>query len=189
MSMSLFSCQSSSDEIVLGMEKSYGNTSWSSQVSCGLKVKKVQPLAATFDVYIGAITGFQEEWETNAFDYNPDNASFAIERRIMNLDNEIIKQDFFVVEDFPNDEKYPLKYKHIEGTTDGTQKSFETSIPISFDFASLDVEKGYIGYGLFCYDTVNQKPLYDSKYYSYGISNPAILTFEKGSETVTIDYK
>ena len=44
---------------------------------------------------------------------------FAINREIKTEAGETFKNDYMIIDDFPNEEKYLLTYETIEGTVDG----------------------------------------------------------------------
>ena len=87
------------------------------------------------------------------------------------------------MDDFPNDEKYPLTYETIEGTTDGVIMHYSSFIVNNFDFSTIDISKGIIGYYLCYYDDVNSKE-FEENVYLYGISWGGKLSFEKVDETI-----
>ena len=87
------------------------------------------------------------------------------------------------MDDFPNDEKYPLTYEAIEGTTDGVISHYEEFVVNTFDFNTINVLRGSIGFYLCYYDDVNSKE-FEENVYLYGISWGGKLNFEKIDETI-----
>ena len=174
--------------ILVGFNKFYGSSNPTSQVGLAFRVEREQSLNATFDVYFGARKGFTEDWKNDLWECNPGYGTFAINRIIEDEAGKEIQSDFIILEDFPNDEKYPLTYETIEGTVDGVIMHYEGYMTNTFNFTSIETLKGSIGYYICYYDDVNQKP-FEGDYYLYGISWGGKLNFEKNDNFVIFDKK
>jgi hypothetical protein len=184
--MALLSCnngQPTSTLVEVGFNEYYGSTGPTCQVGLAFTAHDKQPLNATFDVYVGARKGFAEDWQNDLWECNPGYGKFAINRVIEDETGDEILSDFIILNDFPNDEKYPLTYETIEGTTDGVIMHYAGFIVNTFDFSTIDISKGSIGYYICYYDDINQKP-FEGDYYLYGISWGGKLNFEKNDEIV-----
>lgn len=182
----LVSCnngQPSSTFVEVGFNEYHGQSNPTSQVGLAFKAENEQSLNATFDVYIGARKGFAEDWQNNLWECNPGYGKFAINRVIEDVAGNEIRSDFIIIDDFPNDEKYPLTYEAIEGAWDGVVMHYEGFVTNTFDFSSIDALKGSIGYYICYYDDINRKP-FEGDYYLYGISWGGELNFEKNDEVV-----
>lgn len=88
-----------------------------------------------------------------------------------------------ILEDFPNDEKYPLIYETIEGTLDGYIMHFSWNYTDAFDFSTIESDNGKIEYCILYYDDVKEEAL-DGNIYLYGISWGDGLHFEKKENEV-----
>lgn len=182
----LVSCnngQQNSSFVEVGFNEYHGLSNPTSQVGLAFKAKNEQSLNATFDVYIGARKGFAEAWRNDLWQCNPGYGKFAINRVIEDEIGNELQSDFIILDDFPNDEKYPLTYESIEGTIDGVVMHYEGFVTNAIDFSSIDVLKGSIGYYICYYDDVNQKP-FEGNYYLYGISWGGKLNFKRNKENV-----
>lgn len=157
-----------------------------SQVGLAFKAKKEQSLNATFNVYVGARRGFAEDWRNDLWGCNPGHGKFAINRVVADEADNEIKNDFIVLDDFPDDKKYPLTYETIEGTSDGVVMHFEGFVVNTYDFSSVDALKGSIGYYICYYDDINQRP-FEGDYYLYGISWGGKLSFEKKDGNIVFE--
>lgn len=188
-SMVLVGCnnnQLSGAFVEVGFEEYYGASNPTSQVGLAFKAQKEQSLNATFNVYIGARKGFVEDWRNDLWGCNPGRGKFAINRVIEDEAGNEIKNDFIVLDDFPNDEKYPLTYEAIEGTLDGVAMHFEGFVVDTCNFSSIDALKGSIGYYICYYDDINQRP-FEGDYYLYGVSWGGKLNFEKKDENIVFE--
>ena len=168
--------------ILVGFNKFYGSSNPTSQVGLAFRVEREQSL------YFGARKGFTEDWKNDLWECNPGYGTFAINRIIEDEAGKEIQSDFIILEDFPNDEKYPLTYETIEGTVDGVIMHYEGYMTNTFNFTSIETLKGSIGYYICYYDDVNQKP-FEGDYYLYGISWGGKLNFEKNDNFVIFDKK
>ena len=159
--MALISCNgglSNRTFVEVGFNKYYGPSSSTSQVGLAFKAEKEQSLNATFNVYIGARKGFAKDWENDLWGCNPGYGTFVINRVIEDKAGNELQCDYIELDDFPDDEKYPLSYETIEGTTDGVIMHYEGFVTDTFDFGSIDISEGHVGYYICYYDDVNQKP-------------------------------
>lgn len=184
--MALVSCnngQSNTTFIDVGFNEYHGQSNPTSQVGLAFKAESEQSLNATFDVYIGARKGFAENWQNNLWECNPGYGKFAINRVIEDEAGNELQNDYIILNDFPNDEKYPLTYETIEGTVDGVIMHYEGFVTNKFDFSLLSILKGSIGYYICYYDDVNSKQ-FEENVYLYGISWGGKLNFEKNDKVV-----
>ena len=184
-SLALVSCndQPNSALVRVGFNEYHGNSGPTSQVGLAFTAQDEQPLNATFDVYVGVRKGFTEAWSSDLWECNPGYGKFAINRVIEDEEGNEFQSDYIILDDFPNDEKYPLTYEIIEGTTDGVIMHYTGFIVNTFDFSTIDISKGSIGYYLCYYDDVNSKE-FEGNVYLYGISWGGKLNFEKVDETI-----
>ncbi len=184
-SLILASCndQPNSSILNVGFNEYHGASGPTPQVGLAFTADGEQPLNATFDVYVGVRKGFTELWESDLWECNPGYGKFAINRVIENEDGTELQSDYIILDDFPNDEKYPLTYEAIEGTTDGVISHYEEFVVNTFDFNTIDVLRGSIGFYLCYYDDVNSKE-FEENVYLYGISCGGKLNFEKIDETI-----
>lgn len=184
-SLALVSCndQPTSSILNVGFNEYHGTSGPTSQVGLAFTAEDEQPLNATFDVYVGVRKGFTEAWASDLWECNPGYGKFAINRVIEDEEGNELKSDYIILDDFPNDEKYPLTYETIEGTTDGVIMHYSSFIVNNFDFSTIDISKGIIGYYLCYYDDVNSKE-FEENVYLYGISWGGKLSFEKVDETI-----
>lgn len=123
--------------------------------------------------------------ENDLWGCNPGYGKFAINREIKTEAGETFKNDYMIIDDFPNEEKYLLTYETIEGTVDGVIPHYRGYIEDTFDFSSIDLAKGKIGYHIVFYDDINQK-LFDENVYLYGIYWGGTMNFEKVNEEVVL---
>lgn len=170
--------------VEVGFDGYRGASGPTSQVSLSFKTKIKQSLNATFDVYVGARKGFANDWENDLWGCNPGYGAFAIYRVIEDEAGNEIQDDYIILDDFPNDEKYPLTYETIEGTCDGVIMHYEGFVTDTFDFSRIDAIKGRIVYFICYYGDINQKE-FAGNCYLYGISWGGKLNFEKNDDTVT----
>lgn len=184
-SLVLASCndQPNSSILNVGFNEYHGASGPTPQVGLAFTADGEQPLNATFDVYVGVRKGFTELWESDLWECNPGYGKFAINRVIENEEGNELQSDYIILDDFPNDEKYPLTYEAIEGTTDGVISHYEEFVVNTFDFNTIDVLRGSIGFYLCYYDDVNSKE-FEENVYLYGISWGGKLNFEKIDETI-----
>ena len=184
-SLVLASCndQPNSSILNVGFTEYHGASGPTPQVGLAFTADGEQPLNATFDVYVGVRKGFTELWESDLWECNPGYVKFAINRVIENVEGNELQSDYIILDDFPNDEKYPLTYEAIEGTTDGVISHYEEFVVNTFDFNTIDVLRGSIGFYLCYYDDVNSKE-FEENVYLYGISWGGKLNFEKIDETI-----
>lgn len=183
--MTLVSCNSEPNSSILniGFNEYHGASGPTPQVGLAFTADGEQPLNATFDVYVGVRKGFTDLWESDLWECNPGYGKFAINRVIEDEEENELQSDYIILDDFPNDEKYPLIYETIEGTTDGVRMHYSSFIVNNFDFNTIDISKGTIGYYLCYYDDFNSKE-FEENVYLYGISWGGKLNFEKIDETV-----
>lgn len=184
--MALASCnngQPNATFIDVGFNEYYGQSNPTSQAGLAFKTENEQPLNATFEVYVGARKGFAEDWRNNLWECNPGYGKFAINRVIEDEVGNELRSDYIILDDFPNDEKYPLTYEKIEDTVDGVIMHYDGCVVNTFDFSSIDSLKGSIGYYICYYDDVNSKE-FEKNVYLYGISWGGKLNFEKNDKVV-----
>ena len=148
-----------------------------SEVSLGFKTKRVQPFDSKFNVYIGAEKGFAEEYVKYCSEKALDNGKFAINRVIVKEKGQVLDNEYIVLDDFPNDEKYPLTREIVKGKEDVYVVHYSGYYVDSFDFGSINDEKGMISYSICYYDTMNKKRI-DIPFLS-GESGGGMLCFEK----------
>lgn len=186
-SFALCGCNEGANVAILkvGFDKCIGTSSPTPQVGLAFTSKSKQSLNAAFDVYVGARKGFSEDWENDLWGCNPGYGKFAINREIKTEAGETFKNDYMIIDDFPNEEKYLLTYETIEGTVDGVIPHYSGYIEDTFDFSSIDLAKGKIGYHIVFYDDINQK-LFDENVYLYGIYWVGTMNFEKVNEEVVL---
>ena len=171
------------NHLSIGFKEYYGSSNPTSQVGLAFMTESEQSLNATFDVYVGARKGFADDWENDLWECNPGYGTFAINRVIEDEVGNEIQSDFIILDDFPNDEKYPLTYETIEGSVDGVVMHYEGLVTNTFDFNSIDTLRGSIGYYICYYDDINQKP-FEGDYYLYGVSWGGKVNFEKNDEVI-----
>lgn len=182
----LVSCnngQLDSTYVKVGFNEYYGASYPTSQVGLAFIGKRKQSLNVAFDVYVGARKGFADDWEKDLWECNPGYGKFAIHRSIEDVSGNEIQSDFFIINDFPNDEKYVLTYEKIEGSVDGLIMHYEGYVTNSIDFNSIFISKGSVGYYLCYYDDINQK-IFEGNHYLYGISWGGKMNFEKIDDSV-----
>lgn len=146
-SFALCGCNEGTNVAILkvGFDKCIGTSSPTPQVGLAFTSKSKQSLNAAFDVYVGARKGFSEDWENDLWGCNPGYGKFAINREIKTEAGETFKNDYMIIDDFPNEEKYLLTYETIEGTVDGVITHYSGYIEDTFDFSSIDLAKGKSG--------------------------------------------
>lgn len=171
--------------ISVGFNEYYSSSNPTSQVGLAFRAEIEQSLNATFDVYVDARKGFTEDWKNDLWECNPGYGTFAINRVIEDEAGYEIQNDFIILEDFPNDEKYQLTYETIEGTVDGVIMHYEGYVTNTFNFTSIETLKGSIGYYICYYDDINQKPFEGD--YLYGISWGGKLNFERNDDFMVFD--
>ena len=179
-SLTLCGCNEGANVAILkvGFDKCSGSSAPTPQVRLAFTSKNKQSLNATFDVYVGARKGFFEDWKNDLWGCNPGYGKFAINREIKTEADETFKNDYMIIDDFPNEEKYLLTYETIEGTVDGVIPHYSGHIADAFDFSSINLMKGKIGYFIVYYDDINKKP-FDENVYQYGIYWGGTMNFEK----------
>ena len=179
-SLTLCGCNEGTNVAVLkvGFDKYSGSSAPTPQVGLAFTSKNKQSLNATFDVYVGTRKGFSEDWKNDLWGCNPGYGKFAINREIKTEADETFKNDYMIIDDFPNEEKYLLTYETIEGTVDGVIPHYSGYIEDMFDFSSIDLAKGKIGYFIVYYDDINKKP-FEENVYQYGIYWGGTMNFEK----------
>ena len=156
--------ESSPDDSTINAGASFvdGSDLISPMTGIGYTVEANQPLVASFTVYVGAIPGFANIWAKYLAECNPGFDKFAIHRIIENDTEQLVAEKYIVLDDFPNDKKYPMHYESLE---DGSQQTFiyyDWFTADIYDFDSIDIEMGYIYYTLSYYDGVNDQPFYGS---------------------------
>lgn len=173
----LLSCSpNTNNEISFGF-LSHGESYITSRVALGLKANNKQSLLSSFNIYIGAVKGFEEKWNNDYFKCNPGHGYFAVGRRILDDKENLLETSFKPFLDFPNDEKYSLIQKDIEGTYDGYQSLFSYFYTDEFDFSTIKISKGFICYSILFYDDINMEP-FKENVYQYGIDWGGQLSFE-----------
>lgn len=174
---SLIACSKANDDLIsVGFNKYYGLLEATSQVGLAFTCKKKQILKSTFNVYIGARKGFKDDWDNDLRKCNPGYGTFAINRVIKKANNTIIKSDYILLRDFPDDYKYPLTYETIEGTIDGVMMHYRGFVIDEVDFGQLKIEQGKIGYFIVYYDDIKNKE-FENNVYLYGIDTGYEITF------------
>lgn len=183
--IALVSCngQSNSTLVEVGFNEYHGSSGPTCQVGLAFTSNNEQSLNATFNVYVGARKGFVEDWRNDLWGCNPGYGKFAINKVIEDEAGNELQSDYIVLDDFPNDEKYPLTYETIEGTTDGVIMHYEGFVTNTIDFGLIDALKGSIGYYICYYDDGNSR-VFDENVYLYGISWGGKLSFEKNDKSV-----
>lgn len=184
--LTLISCNNGQAEnffIKVGFNEFYGTSYPISQVGLAFIGNKKQSLNASFDVYIGARKGFVDDWENNLWGCNPGYGKFAINRVIEDEDGNELQNNFIMLDDFPNNEKYILNYEKIEGTADGIIMQYEDFVKNTIDFSTINIVKGKVGYYICYYDDINNK-IFEENYYLYGISWGGEINFEKKDDFV-----
>ena len=154
-----------------------------SRVSLAFKTEREQPLDSKFNVYIGADKGFAEDYEKYCSENNINNGKFAIHRVIENEKEQKLNDEYIVLDDFPNDEKYPLTRKTVKGKEDVYVVNYKGYYVDSFDFESVDEIKGTIFYSISYYDTADKKQIDPS--FLAGESGGGMLHFEKKNDAVS----
>lgn len=154
-----------------------------SRVSLAFKTEREQPLDSKFNVYIGADKGFAEDYEKYCSENNINNGKFAIHRVIQNEKEQKLNDEYIVLDDFPNDEKYPLTRKMVKGKEDVYVVNYTGYYVDSFDFDSVNEVKGMISYSISYYDTVDKKQI-DFPFLA-GESGGGMLHFEKKNNAVS----
>ena len=153
------------------------------RVSLAFKTEREQPLDSKFNVYIGADKGFAEDYEKYCSENNINNGKFAIHRVIENEKEQKLNDEYIVLDDFPNDEKYPLTRKMVKGKEDVYVVNYTGYYVDSFDFDSVNEAKGMISYSISYYDTVDKKQI-DFPFLA-GESGGGMLHFEKKNNAVS----
>lgn len=154
-----------------------------SRVSLAFKTEREQPLDSKLNVYIGADKGFAEDYEKYCSENNINNGKFAIHRVIENEKEQKLNDEYIVLDDFPNDEKYPLTRKTVKGKEDAYVVNYKGYYVDSFDFESVDEIKGTISYSISYYDTADKKQIDFS--FLAGESGGGMLHFEKKNDAVS----
>lgn len=142
---------------------------------------------AEFTVYFGAGKGFTRYWNEDRYGCNPGYGTFAIRRQIYD-EQSVIDTQYTFITDFPDDEKYAIICDNSDHILDVTRIEYKYSLIMTFDFSTLSFSKGKIGYSLCYYDDVNQQE-FKSNVYSYGISWPNPINFERKDGIVTFSRK
>lgn len=91
-----------------------------SRAGPGFSVPEEQSLNASFKVCAGSRKGFGEDWKNDLRKCSPVYGTFAIDREISEQKGNLLKEDF-LLDEFPDDEKYTLIYETIEGQGDVTK--------------------------------------------------------------------
>ena len=179
-SLTLCGCNEGTNAVILrvGFDKCSGFSAPTSQVGLAFTSKNKQSLNASFDVYVGTRKGFSEDWKNDLWGCNPGYGKFVINREIKTEAGETFKNDYMIIDDFPNEEKYLLTYETIKGTVDGVIPHYSDYIADTFDFSSIDLEKGKIGYFIVYYDDINKKP-FEENVYQYGVYWGGAMSFKK----------
>lgn len=142
---------------------------------------------AEFTVYFGAGKGFTKDWKEDLCGCNPGYGIFAIRRQIYD-EQSVIDTQYTFIPDFPDDEKYAIICDNSDHILDVTRIKYKYSLIMTFDFSTLSFSKGKIRYSLCYYDDVNQQE-FKSNVYSYGISRPNPINFERKDGIVTFSRK
>ena len=111
------------------------------RVTLAFKTEREQPLDSRFNVYIGADKGFGEDYEKYCSQNNINNGKFAINRVIENEKGQQLNNEYIVLDDFPNDEKYLLTREIVKGKEDVYVVHYTGCYVDSFDFESIDETK------------------------------------------------
>ena len=182
---SLVSCNNNYSEnlISVGFNEYYGVFETTSAVGLAFTCEKRQDLKSSFDVYVGARKGFKEAWDDDLWKCNPGYGTFAINRVIKDEDKNVIKNDYILLKDFPDYEKYPLTYETIEGTIDGVIMHYSGFITDEVDFGKLNLDQGKIGYFIIYYDDINNKE-FEENVYLYGIDWGYEIKFDVDNDYV-----
>lgn len=146
-------------------------------------VETNQPLSGSFTVYVGAVPGFAKDWSDDAFGCNPGFGKFAIRRVIENEREQCVLEDYFLLDDFPDDEKYPMHIQPLEDDSRRFQVSFTWSTNDTFDFSSIDFETGHIYYTLGYYDDIKDQP-YNGYWINFGAYGGWRVRFQKERDRV-----
>ena len=159
-------CNEQEDDgfLYLGFSIPGGEQMSSNVLEVGLKVKKIQPLISTLQVYPAAEEGFLDKLESGQY-FRPtlEKYTFYLVRRIRNVHDQLIREDLIKLEDFPNDEKYPLTYENMDGVPDGVIYHFVGDYIVdTIDFSSLEISKGRVSYFIDIYDDIKNKSWYES---------------------------
>lgn len=157
------------------------------QVALTFAAKKKQPLNASFDIYPAARQGFLQDWEEDVWKCNPGYGKFAVKREIHDENGNLLRQDYYILDGFPSDEKFVLDYQIVKGRVEGMDDvvlHFTDYIVNTFDFSSLDVSKGTIAFFIVYFDDRNNKP-FETNVYQYGIDWGDEAGFEISGEEVT----
>lgn len=153
------------------------------RVSLAFKTEREQPLGSKFNVYIGADKGFAEDYEKYCSENNINHGKFAIHRVVENGKEQKLNDEYIVLDDFPNDEKYPLTRETVKGKEDAYVVNYKGYYVDSFDFDSVDEIKGTISYSISYYDTADRKQI-DLPFLA-GESGGGMLHFEKKNDAVS----
>lgn len=180
MSTLFTSCNQKSKIVSCGLDM----VSATSQVSLAFSTERYQSKLSTFKIYIGAIDDFKENWDNDLWGCNPGYGTFAINRMVRDINEQTIKNDYFILDDFPDYEKYPLKSKAIENIGDVVIPIYTGYIFNTFDFDTISLEEGIISYLIVYYDDVNSKE-FEENVYLYGIDWGGSLMFEKNDNGIT----
>lgn len=178
------------DEIIeVGFDECHGFCNYASQFGIALTCKREQELNAEFNIYIGAIKLFEIHLKNDGDPCNPGYGKFAIERVIFDeKDNMVQSGDIVeILDDFPSFDKYPLIQEDIEGTYDGYVDHYSTYVVETFDFESVDLDSGFIGYCINYYDDIHSKIMEDviiEYARRYGADLDAFIHFEKKDDKV-----
>lgn len=144
--------------VIKGFDSVFGQNSEAPRVQVGIKCLREQSTRLNIDVYFGAVKGYDEDWGKNniAIDEEfliTESIFFALKRIILDNDKNVIDDDYYVIEDFPNFNKYPLHHKYIEGTTDGYTVSFDYCLNDEIDILDYSgMSEGIIFYRMVIYD-------------------------------------
>lgn len=164
--MSLFVCafalvsctQSATQEVIsLGFDLRQSCLP-AAELKAAIKCKREQSLLASFDVYFGAMNGFEERWnEDGYYDVEKsEGACFALLRRVYSEDGNIINTDCKVIEDFPNDEKYKVDVIYVESFTYYHSYGYFQKEQIDFSSFAGVYDKGYLIYAVIYYDKTSE---------------------------------
>lgn len=152
------SCNSASKYIYEG--KGFGTDAMSMM---NLKVQglRIQENPIKFDVCIGHYKGFTEDWETNKFGNNPGYGSFCIRKEIQDESGNVVWRNLEYLKDFPNDEKYAVKYQDMEGVIDAVSITFSYQEEQTYDLSKVNLSEGFCFIELDYYDDKTDESLSD----------------------------
>lgn len=195
----IMGCNKQEDDEILrvGFENLVGQSGPTPAMEVGLEVKRQQPLQATLQVYPGKHLGFNSRWFGGNYGIVPEKYAFVLERRIHDVQKEIVERDHMILDDFLDEEKYYIITESMEGVDDGYICHFKDYIVDTIDFSSIDLLKGGVTYFLDIYDLTDHEDILENNgpftpelmYPFHAGSGAASVKFEKhGEEMRFIEY-